>query len=124
MLHHSGTLHGYFEDGKYIVLLFGYMRRNIVHMKFIWTMFFVNIQHIYLINMLSTFLWFHICVLLLDMNFSIMLADILFCSALGPLREDMVNLNTLRSCRYVHLYFFRVYDIVLPLFHGLEEFLS
>ena len=112
VLHHSGTLRGYFKDCIYVVLLFGCIWRNIVHMKFIWTIFFVNIQHIYPINIFSTFLWFHICVLLLDMNFSIMLADILFWSALGTLREDMVNLNTLRSCRYVHLYFFRVYDIV------------
>ena len=86
---------------------------NIVHMKFIWTMFFVNIQHIYLINILSTFLWFHICVLLLDMNFSIMLANILFWSTLGPLREDMVSLNTLRSCKYMISTFKRFFFLLL-----------
>ena len=65
-----------------------------------------EINKFYCFIILSTFLWFHICVLFLDRNFSILLVNILFWSALGPLREDMVSLNTLRSCRYVHLYFF------------------
>ena len=92
---------------------------NIVHMKFIWTIFFVNI-HLSLLDQYVKYFFMvpHLCTFV-GYEFSIMLADILFWSALEPLREDMVNLNTLRSCRYVHLYFFRVYAL---LFHGLEEF--